>query len=303
MRAHDNTGTIPPAAEAVDTSRPPSIAGAGRRSLLTSPAGLTGLLILLMMALIALAVAFGWLAGSWSVTGTAPWAGADSQHWFGTNRLGQDILERALTGTLTAFRVGMTVTVSAIAIGAVLGGLAGWWHDNLLDDGLQYLMGVIDSVPIYLLAAALAFALGGGEAAMMSAMILSFWTATARLVRAEVARLRGQDFVLAARAIGLPLHLILRRHLMPNAGHLLLVQGTLTFVAAIKTEVILSFLGIGIQDGVSWGLMLAESTQDVLAGHFGNFAAASLLLFLLLLGLNLLADALQDRYRLREIPR
>jgi peptide/nickel transport system permease protein len=84
------------------------------------------------------------------------------------------------------------------------------------------------------------------------------------------------------------------RDVLPNTVHILLVQSTLVFVAAIKTEVILSFLGLGVQDGVSWGLMLAESTQEVIAGHFGNFLAASLFLFVFLLGLNLLSDALQD---------
>ena len=153
-----------------------------------------------------------------------------------------------------------------------------------------------------LLAAALAFAFGGGVAAMYLAMILSFWTTTARLVRAEVMRLRGQDFILAARAIGLPGQQILQRHLLPNTMHLLLVQASLTFVAAIKTEVILSFLGIGLDDGVSLGLMLAEATQDILAGHLGNFLAASSCLFLLLLGLNLAADALQDGMGIKQAP-
>jgi peptide/nickel transport system permease protein len=79
------------------------------------------------------------------------------------------------------------------------------------------------------------------------------------------------------------------------------VQGSLAFIAAIKTEVILSFLGLGIQNGVSWGLMLAESTQEVLAGQFNNFLAASLMLFALLMGFNLLADALQDALDPRQV--
>jgi peptide/nickel transport system permease protein len=131
-------------------------------------------------------------------------------------------------------------------------------------------------------------------------MVATFWTTTGRLVRAEVMKLKTLDFVLAARAIGLPAPLILVRHLLPNTVHLLLVQGSIAFVAAIKTEVILSFLGLGVQDGVSWGLMLAESTQEVLAGHFNNFLSASLLLFALLLGFNLLTDAMQDALDPRE---
>ena len=150
-------------------------------------------------------------------------------------------------------------------------------------------------------AGALAFALGGSQWAMFLAMAGTFWTGTARLVRAEVMRLRGREFVLAALAIGVPGWRVLLRHVLPNTGHILLVQATLTFVAAVKTEVILSFLGIGIHDGISWGVMLAESTQDVLAGHFGNFLAASGFLFVLLMGFNLLADSLQDAFDVREV--
>ena len=109
-------------------------------------------------------------------------------------------------------------------------------------------------------------------------------------------RRKSSEFVLSARAIGLPAHTILLRHILPNIVHILLVQASIAFVAAIKTEVILSFLGLGVQDGVSWGLMLAESTQEVLAGHFNNFLAASIMLFALLMGFNLLADALQDAF-------
>jgi peptide/nickel transport system permease protein len=155
-------------------------------------------------------------------------------------------------------------------------------------------MGVLDSIPFYLFVAAVAYALQGWHWAMHVAMIATFWTTTGRLVRAEVMRIKSREFVLSARAIGLPTPLILLRHVLPNTQHILSVQATLIFVAAIKTEVILSFLGLGVQDGVSWGLMLAESTQEVLAGHFNNFLAASLMLFVLLLGFNLLADALRD---------
>jgi peptide/nickel transport system permease protein len=263
-----------------------------------SSTGLAGLLILAVLA----AIAGLALLGLWSPkTGAGQWAAASTEHWFGTNRLGEDILERALRGTVTAFAVGTGVTLGAMTLGALLGASAGWRNGGWLDQLISWLMGVLDSIPIYLFAAALAFAMGGQELAMYLAMILLFWTSTARLIRAEVMRLKNRDFVAAARIIGLPAPLIVLRHVLPNTAHLLLVQTVLTFVAAIKTEVILSFLGIGIDDGVSWGLMLAEATQDVLAGHLGNFLAASLLLFLMLLGLNLLADDLQDAVDVREL--
>ena len=261
--------------------------------------GVAGALIITTFALLAILAATGLAGAGWSTGGAEPWAGASQAHWFGTNRLGQDILARAVHGSSVAFSVGLSVAALATALGAALGAIAGWRPQGWTDDMLGWLMGVLDSMPFYLFAAALAFAMRGNAWAMQLAMVATFWTGTARLVRAEVMRLRERAFIDAARAIGLPGRLILWRHILPNTAHLLLVQASLTFIAAIKTEVILSFLGLGVQEGVSWGLMLAESTQDVLAGHFGNFLAASGFLFLLLLGVNLVADALQESYDVR----
>ena len=126
------------------------------------------------------------------------------------------------------------------------------------------------------------------------AMIATFWTTTARLVRGEVMKLKNLEFVEAARAMGLHPLVIIFRHIVPNTFHILLVQATIVFVAAIKSEVILSFLGLGVTDSVSWGLMIAESTTEVIAGHYMNFIAASSFLFALVMGFNLFSDGLQD---------
>ena len=136
---------------------------------------------------------------------------------------------------------------------------------------------------------------------MHIAMISTFWITTGRLVRGEVIKLKGQEFVEAAHAIGVPEFTIILRHIIPNTLHILLVQATITFVAAIKSEVILSFLGLGVKDGMSWGLMIAESTFEVLAGFYNNFLAASLLMFGLVMAFNMFADALQDALDPRQV--
>lgn len=256
--------------------------------------GMTGFIVVAIFALIAICVWSGLLGQGWSEVSGSRFESASASHWFGTNLLGQDILQRTLFGTATAFEVGLLVTVCSTVLGAVLGGLAGWYSHGWLDEIILWFKGVLDSIPFYLFAAAIAFALQGNPWAMHLAMILTFWTTTARIIRGEVMRLKEREFIEAARAIGLPGLTTVFRHVLPNTFHILLVQGTIVFVAAINTEVILSFLGLGIQDGVSWGLMLAESSQEVLAGHFGNFIAAGASLFLLLMGFNLLSDALQD---------
>jgi peptide/nickel transport system permease protein len=256
--------------------------------------GMGGLLVVILFAVIAICVWSGLLGQTWSEVSGNSWESASSTHWFGTNLLGQDILQRTLFGTATAFEVGLIVTLCSTILGAVMGALSGWYSHSWVDEIILWLMGVLDSIPFYLFAAAIAFALQGTPWAMHLAMIVTFWTTTARIIRGEVIRLKQRGFVEAARAIGLPGLKTVFRHVLPNTVHILLVQASIVFVAAINTEVILSFLGLGIQDGVSWGLMLAESSQEVLAGHFGNFIAAGTSLFILLMGFNLLADAMQD---------
>jgi ABC-type dipeptide/oligopeptide/nickel transport system permease subunit len=268
----------------------------------SNPAGLAGLVIVTVFLLIAIAAWTGLSGQEWSRITGGRWEPPGPAHWWGTNLLGQDVMQRALYSTGTAFEIGLLVAVLSTALGAALGALAGWFRHSWIDEIVLWLTGVLDSIPFFLFVAAVAYAMAGSAWAMHIAMIFTFWTGTGRLVRGEVMRLKEREFVEAARAIGLPTHRILSRHVLPNTLHILLVQGSLVFVAAIKTEVILSFLGLGVQDGVSWGLMLAESTQEVLAGQFANFIAASGMLFVLLMGFNMLADAFQDAFDARETP-
>jgi ABC-type dipeptide/oligopeptide/nickel transport system permease subunit len=266
----------------------------------SDPYGIAGLLVVTVFFIVAICVWSGLLGQGWSQVSGNRWESSSTTHWFGTNLLGQDILQRTLFGTATAFETGLIVTFLSTILGTIMGALAGWYSHSWLDEMILWLKGVLDSIPFYLFAAAVAFALQGNPWAMHLAMIITFWTTTARIIRGEVMRIKQREFVEAARAIGLPGLTTVFRHVLPNTFHILLVQASIVFVAAINTEVILSFLGLGIQDGVSWGLMLAESSQEVLAGHFGNFVAAGASLFILLMGFNLLADALQDALDTRK---
>lgn len=262
--------------------------------------GLAGLCVVSAFLVAAICVWIGIVGQGWSEVSGNRWESISSKHWFGTNLLGQDIFQRTLFSTATAFEVGLVVTLCSTILGTTMGALAGWYSNSWVDEIILWLKGVLDSIPFYLFAAAVAFALQGHQGAMHLAMILTFWTTTARIIRGEVMRIKQREFIDAARAIGLPDVKVIFRHILPNTLHILLVQASIVFVAAINTEVILSFLGLGIHDGVSWGLMLAESSQEVLAGHFGNFIAAGTSLFILLMGFNLLADALQDAFDTRR---
>ncbi len=264
-------------------------------------AGMIGLGVVVIYMIVALGVALGLWAGNWSDVGGGKWGPMSAAHWFGTNVIGQDIFARALYSTKTAFEVGLVVAVLSTAFGATLGSLAGFFSASWLDEIILWIMGVLDSIPFYLFIAAIIFAMPDSAYSMHVAMIATFWTSVGRLVRGEVIKLRSLEYVESAHAIGVPEFTIIFRHILPNTSHILIVQATITFVAAIKSEVILSFLGLGVKDGMSWGLMIAESTQEVLAGFFNNFLAASAFLFVLVMAFNMFADALQDALDPRKV--
>ncbi len=256
--------------------------------------GVLGAIIVIMYFLTAIGVWFGLWGNDWGTTSEAFQQGPTLQHWFGTNAIGQDVAERAIYSTKVAFEVGLTVTVLATIIGAFLGAWSGYFSGRWIDSLVLWLLGVMDSIPFYLFVAAVAYAMKGSVFAMHVAMVSVFWTTTARIIRAEVIKLKQQEFIEAAQSMGVRSRAIIFKHILPNTSHILLVQGTITFVAAIKTEVILSFLGLGVKNGISWGLMISEATNDIQAGYFNNFAAASCFLFVLVIGFNFFSDAIQD---------
>ncbi len=256
--------------------------------------GMAALGVVGFYLLIATGVWLGLWGQGWSENTGPMWGAPSADYWLGTNVIGQDIYQRAVYSTKTAFEVGLVVAVLSTVLGALLGALAGYFSNTWVDEVILWIKGVLDSIPFFLFVAAIAYALQGYAYSMHVAMIATFWTTTGRLVRGEVIKLKNFEFVEAARAVGVPRFTIIFRHILPNTFHILLVQATIVFVGAIKSEVILSFLGLGVTDGVSWGLMIAESTQEVQAGHFSNFLTASAFMFVLVMAFNMFSDSLQD---------
>lgn len=250
-------------------------------------------LIVLAYAALALAAALGVAGAGWNRNGETAYARPSREHWLGTNRNGQDVLARTVYATRTAFEVGLAAALLATALGLALGAAAGC-GPRWLDAAVNTLAGVFDSIPFYLLAVAVVFALPGRGWALPLALVLGLWTGTARLMRIELRRLLALPFVAAARAGGLGSARLLWAHLLPHCLPLALVQASLLFVAAIKTEALLSFLGLGTAE-LSWGTMLAQAAEELPAGHWQNFVAATGALSLLVLATGALADEMQRR--------
>ncbi|HRK08040.1 MAG TPA: ABC transporter permease [Pseudobdellovibrionaceae bacterium] len=216
------------------------------------------------------------------------------QHPFGTDIFGRDILGRAVHGTSTAISIGLLASSLSLIIGVVLGALAGYFGKKV-DAAVVWLYTVVDSVPYILLIPALTFVLGRGLINVFIAVGLTSWVTTARLVRGEFMKHKDRDYVLAAHAIGAGDGRKIFGHILPNVAHLAFVQFGLGFVAAIKIEVILSYLGLGVDPSQpSWGLMIDDAKNELARPFFGNLAAATLFMFGLILAFNLFNDALRE---------
>ncbi len=263
--------------------------------------GIAALVVVLVYLIIALGVRFlNWGEG-WDELVKDGWTPMSPEHWFGTNRNGQDIYKRTIYSTKTAFEVGILVAIFSTLLGGLLGCISGFFSGTWIDEAIIWLYGCLDSIPFFLFVAAVAFAMKASPWAMHIAMIATFWTTTARLVRGEVIKIKYFEYIEAARALGVPKARILFRHILPNTTHILLVQSTIVFVTAIKNEVILSFLGLGVKEGISWGLMIGEAASEVGAGEFNNLIASSVFMFVLVMAFNLFSDSLQDALDPRKV--
>lgn len=217
-----------------------------------------------------------------------------SDYWFGTDNFGRNVLSRAIHGTVTAFSVGVFASAIAVFIGVTLGSIAGYFG-GLIDDLVIWLYTTLDSIPYILLLAAFAFVLGQGVMNVYIALGLTSWVAICRLVRGEFLKQKNREYVQAAKALGLGHTRRIFRHILPNVLHIIIIQFALRFVSAIKVEVILSYLGLGVEPGTpSWGMMIDDAKSELVNGIWWNLGAATLFMFGLVLAVNLFTDSLRQ---------
>lgn len=216
---------------------------------------------------------------------------------FGTNVHGQSVLSRIANGARIAIGLGFCVALLASLIGTLLGAVAGWFG-GWVDEGVVWLYSVFSAIPGIMLIMAFAFVLRDGMLegfpAVLLAMGLTYWVAVCRLLRAEFMKLRDRDYVLAARALGVPSGRIMLAHVLPNTMHIVIISFTLLFVWAIKAEVIISFLGVGFVNEPSWGLMIQDAESELTKGRWWQMTFVSVALFGIVLAFQVFGDALRD---------
>ena len=224
-------------------------------------------------------------------------------HPFGTDQLGRDMLARMMAGGQVSLAVGIAAMVVSILLGTLIGVLSGFFRR--IDGPLMRLTDLFLALPLLplLLVMALLFRQPlsnafGAELGMfmliVSAIGVTSWMQTARIVRGDVLALKEREFVLAARSIGTPSRRIITRHVLPNVLSPVMVSATLMIAIAIITESAVSFLGLGFPpDFPTWGRLVSDGI-DHLQRHPSRSILPGLFISLTVLSVNYIGDGLRD---------
>jgi len=217
----------------------------------------------------------------------------DRVHPLGTDNVGRDVLSRVIWGTRVSLVAGFGSVLIAVVVGGVLG-LAAGYAGGRVDNLIMRVMDAVLSFPPLVLALALGAVLGAGLTGVVIALGVVYTPTFARLMRGQVLAITAREYVDAARALGLPGWRIAWSHVLPNATAPIVVQASLSVAFAILAEASLSFLGLGVQPpGASWGSMINAGRgylQQAPWIVFGPGAA----LFVTVVGLNFVGDAIRD---------
>lgn len=218
----------------------------------------------------------------------------NSTHWFGTDSAGRDIWTRTWKGGRVSLTIGLVCAFVAMIVGVIYGsiaGLAGGWVDTVMMRFVE----ILSSLPYLLLIVLVQLWLDKQTfGTMLLALIVTSWTGTSRMVRAEVLRIKSEEYVLAARVLGVKAWKIITRHLIPNAMSIVIVGVTFDIPGFIFSEAFLSYMGLGLMPpDVSWGIMSSQAQQQLMFYPYQLFFP-TLMIALTMLSFTLLGDGLRD---------
>ncbi|WP_041083209.1 ABC transporter permease [Thermotoga profunda] len=232
---------------------------------------------------------------TWDKTPQPPTA----EHPFGVID-GRDIFYGVIWGTRTAFKVGLIVTLTSTIIGLLIGSIAGYFG-GWLDEILMRITDIFLSIPYILAAIVVTAFLGMGLNKVMISLVMFGWMATARLIRGNILQVREEQYVLAARALGVNDYLVILKHVLPNTIFPVIIQATMRIGSLVITAAALSFLGLGAPVGYAdWGSLL-NFARNWLLGASGEafkywyaIVYPGIAMVLFVLAWNLVGDALRD---------
>lgn len=245
--------------------------------------------ILAVLFLAAALAKLGWIGAAYNVVSEPlSFSEPSLKFWLGNDIFGRDIFARGLHGAFTAFAVGFFAACLSTLLGTVFGLMAGYF-EGWVDDGIVAILTILESIPYILLLAAIAFVLGQGLVNVYISLGLTSWVVLCRLLRTECRRQKQSDYVVSAKALGMSDWRIIIHHILPNVAYIIVAQFVVVFVFAIKAEVILTYLGLGVEPGYpSWGYMFDEARQELVKGFWWNFLCATGMMGLVIFSLNTL---------------
>ncbi len=212
-------------------------------------------------------------------------------HWMGTDHLGRDVLARVLKGGQLSLAIGLIGTLISVVIGTLYGCVSGFFHEKL-DLAMMRVVDILYSLPYMFLVIILIFQFGKNLYVLFIALGLVQWLTVARIVRGQVLALKREEFILAARTLGVGSFRIILRHIVPNVMGVVIVYATLTVPSVILQEAFLSFLGLNVSN-CTWGVLIADG-KDYMDSAWWLLLFPGLTLTLCLLCMNFLGDSLRD---------
>lgn len=219
--------------------------------------------------------------------------GPSAAHWLGTDPLGRDLLSRVIIGTRHTLSVALISVALSCTLGVLLGMISGYIRGPLAV-AVDAVIDIALTIPNMILAISIAAVMGAGFTGLIVAISISFTPPIARIVRGRVMEIREEDFIAAARTIGVKPWRILLRHVLPNAATVIVIEASLQAGQAVLTATALGFLGLGVQPPTpEWGTLLGSGREYLQAAPF-MVIAPGLAISLMVLGFNLLGDGLRD---------
>lgn len=255
-----------------------------------------GLTLVILLLIIAITAPL-WVPYPGDVTGSINMAERlkppSAEHLFGTDDAGRDVFSRTIMATRTSFQVGVIILVVAITIGVTLGAIAGYFG-GWVNQIIMRLTDIMLTFPGIFLALAISAALGRGVLNAMLALSITWWPGYCRLVEAQMLKMREEDFVAGARAIGASNTRIIFRHILPNLLTAIIIKASMDFGFAVLNLAALGFIGVGVlPPEPDWGSMISAGRRFI-PGSWWYSTFPGLFMFVTVLAFNLLGDGLRD---------
>ena len=266
------------------------VVGVSRRS----PTSVIGLVIILIFGLMALFAPLLMPYDPVATNSDAILHGPSAAHWFGTDGNGMDVLSRVIYGSRYAFGIAIPVVIVALSLGIPIGLYSGYKGGNI-DEAIMRVVDAFRVFPSIILA--LAVVAAAGPSLLNVVLVIGILDAPifVRVVRAEVLALRSSSFVESGVIVGNPTWRILFVHLLPNAIQGAMAQTAVRAAWAVRISATLAFLGIGIQPPTpEWGAMIRQGAEFMVNGQWWVGIFPGVALIIMVLGLNMLGDGLQD---------